>query len=103
MTAPVARPRLSHVGPVTKTTTAHLHHLSSSVSPVIPLPDRMTVIAIRKLGGPDVLTPELRSLPRPAAGEIPFKVAAAGVNPPDVMQVHGPLPTAAKRRRHSRL
>jgi NADPH2:quinone reductase len=50
---------------------------------MIPLPDRMTVIAIREPGGPDVLTPDLRPVPRPAAGEIVVKVAAAGVNRPD--------------------
>jgi NADPH:quinone reductase len=59
---------------------------------MILLPDRMTVIAIRKPGGPDVLTPELRPVPRPAAGEIVVKVAAAGVNRPDVMQRLGLYP-----------
>ena len=59
---------------------------------MIPLPDRMTVIAIREAGGPDVLTPELRPLPQPAAGEILVKVAAAGVNRPDVMQRMGLYP-----------
>ena len=59
---------------------------------MIPLPDRMTVIAIREPGGPDVLTPELRPVPRPAAGEIVVKVAAAGVNRPDVMQRMGLYP-----------
>jgi NADPH2:quinone reductase len=59
---------------------------------MIPLPDRMTVIAIREPGGPDVLTPELRPVPRPATGEIVVKVAAAGVNRPDVMQRLGLYP-----------
>src|SRR6516165_3611065 len=59
---------------------------------MIPLPDRMTVIAIRKPGDPDVLMPELRSVPLPAAGEILVKVAAAGVNRPDVMQRMGLYP-----------
>ena len=59
---------------------------------MIPLPDRMTVIAIRKPGDPDVLIPELRSVPRSAAGEILVKVAAAGVNRPDVMQRMGLYP-----------
>ena len=68
---------------------------------MIPLPDRMTVIAIRKPGDPDVLTPELRPVPRPATGEVLVKVAAAGVNRPDVMQRIGTLPTAARRDRYS--
>jgi putative PIG3 family NAD(P)H quinone oxidoreductase len=59
---------------------------------MIPLPERMTVIAIRKPGGPEVLTPELRPVPRPAAGEILVKVAAAGVNRPDIMQRMGLYP-----------
>src|SRR5689334_20455606 len=56
------------------------------------LPDRMTVIAIRSPGGPDVLVPEQRPTPAPAAGEILVKVAAAGVNRPDVMQRMGLYP-----------
>ena len=55
-------------------------------------PDRMTVIAIRSPGGPDVLVPEQRPTPAPAAGEILVKVAAAGVNRPDVMQRMGLYP-----------
>ena len=56
------------------------------------LPDRMTVIAIRSPGGPDVLVPEQRPTPTPGAGEILVKVAAAGVNRPDVMQRMGLYP-----------
>ena len=56
------------------------------------LPGRMTVIAIRSPGGPDVLAPEQRPTPRPGAGEILVKVAAAGVNRPDVMQRMGLYP-----------
>ncbi|MGO9046594.1 MAG: NAD(P)H-quinone oxidoreductase [Xanthobacteraceae bacterium] len=56
------------------------------------LPDRMTVIAIRQPGGPEVLTPESRPVPKPGAGEILIKIAAAGVNRPDVMQRMGLYP-----------
>jgi NADPH:quinone reductase len=56
------------------------------------LPDRMTVIAIRSPGGPDVMVPEQRPTPTPGAGEILVKVAAAGVNRPDVMQRMGLYP-----------
>jgi len=52
----------------------------------------MTVIAIRSPGGPDVLTAEQRPVPSPGAGEILIKVAAAGVNRPDVMQRMGLYP-----------
>jgi len=58
----------------------------------MPLPEQMTVIAIEKPGAPDVLVPERRPLPKPAAGEILVKVAAAGVNRPDVMQRMGLYP-----------
>jgi NADPH:quinone reductase len=56
------------------------------------LPAQMTVIAIRAAGGPEVLVPELRPLPQPAEGEVLVKVAAAGVNRPDVMQRQGLYP-----------
>lgn len=56
------------------------------------LPDRMTAIAIRAPGGPEVLTAESRPLPKPGADQILVKVAAAGVNRPDVMQRMGHYP-----------
>ena len=56
------------------------------------LPERMTVIAISQPGGPEVLAAESRPLPQPEAGEILVKVAAAGVNRPDVMQRMGLYP-----------
>lgn len=56
------------------------------------LPAQMTVIAIRAPGGPDMLVPEQRPLPQPAEGEVLVKVAAAGVNRPDVMQRQGLYP-----------
>ncbi len=57
-----------------------------------PLPSRMTVIGIREAGGPDVLVAEQRPVPAPGPGEILVKVAAAGVNRPDVMQRKGQYP-----------
>jgi putative PIG3 family NAD(P)H quinone oxidoreductase len=57
-----------------------------------PLPSRMTVIGIRAPGGPEVLVPEERPVPAPGAGEVLVKVAAAGVNRPDVMQRQGSYP-----------
>jgi NADPH2:quinone reductase len=56
------------------------------------LPPHMTVIAIRTAGGPEVLVPEQRPVPTPGDGEILVKVAAAGVNRPDVMQRKGLYP-----------
>ncbi|HEY4204631.1 MAG TPA: NAD(P)H-quinone oxidoreductase [Xanthobacteraceae bacterium] len=56
------------------------------------LPAQMTVIGISKPGGPEVLIPESRAVPVPGAGEILIKVAAAGVNRPDVAQRSGSYP-----------
>jgi len=56
------------------------------------LPTRMIAIGIKSPGGPQVLVPEERPVPQPAAGEILVKVAAAGVNRPDVMQRMGFYP-----------
>src|SRR5258708_37463542 len=56
------------------------------------LPAQMTVIAIRAAGGPEMLVPEQRPLPQLADGEVLVKVAAAGVNRPDVMQRRGLYP-----------
>ena len=56
------------------------------------LPEIMTAIAISGLGGPEVLKAEERPLPRPADGEVLVKVAAAGVNRPDVLQRLGLYP-----------
>src|SRR5438552_16619007 len=56
------------------------------------LPAQMTVVGISKPGGPEVLLPEIRSVPLPGPGEILVKVAAAGVNRPDVAQRSGAYP-----------
>jgi putative PIG3 family NAD(P)H quinone oxidoreductase len=56
------------------------------------LPARMTAIAIRAPGGPEMLVPEERPTPKPGTGEVLVKVAAAGVNRPDVMQRRGRYP-----------
>jgi NADPH:quinone reductase len=56
------------------------------------LPAEMTAIAIRAPGGPEMLVPERRPLPPLAEGEVLVKVAAAGVNRPDVMQRQGLYP-----------
>jgi NADPH2:quinone reductase len=52
----------------------------------------MTVIGISKPGGPEVLLPETRAVPAPGPNEILIKVAAAGINRPDVAQRSGSYP-----------
>jgi NADPH2:quinone reductase len=52
----------------------------------------MKCIEISKPGGPEVLVPAERPTPAPKANEILIKVAAAGVNRPDVLQRMGHYP-----------
>ncbi len=63
----------------------------------MPLPDKMHAVEIAKPGGPEVLVPASRPLPAPKPREILVKVAAAGVNRPDVLQRMGlyPVPSDA--------
>ena len=56
------------------------------------LPETMTAIAISVPGGPEVLKPETRPVPQPGVGEVLIRVAAAGVNRPDVLQRMGFYP-----------
>jgi len=61
------------------------------------LPQTMRVVEINTFGGPEVLEPGERPVPSPGPGEVLIKVAAAGVNRPDVMQRTGnyPVPPGA--------
>jgi putative PIG3 family NAD(P)H quinone oxidoreductase len=52
----------------------------------------MTAIEIARPGPPEVLVPTLRPTPTPSDGEVLIKVAAAGVNRPDIMQRLGNYP-----------
>ena len=56
------------------------------------IPARMTAIGIREPGGPEVLVPQERAGAAAGRGEMLVKVAAAGVNRPDVMQRKGLYP-----------
>jgi len=60
--------------------------------PTSHLPTSMTCIAIHEPGGPEVLVPRQQPMPSPAEGEILVKVAAAGVNRPDILQRKGLYP-----------
>lgn len=59
------------------------------------LPETMTCIEIRQPGGPEALVPGVRPLPRPEPGEVLIRVAAAGINRPDVIQRQGHYPPPA--------
>jgi putative PIG3 family NAD(P)H quinone oxidoreductase len=56
------------------------------------LPQTMLAIDPEKPGGPEVLVPVERPVPRPGPGEVLIRVAAAGVNRPEVMQRMGMYP-----------
>lgn len=56
------------------------------------IPTTMAAIDPAGPGGPEVLVPVERPVPVPAAGEVLVRVAAAGVNRPDVMQRLGQYP-----------
>jgi NADPH2:quinone reductase len=59
---------------------------------VTEIPATMIAIAISEHGGPDVLKPGERPVPKPGPGQILIKVEAAGVNRPDVAQRLGRYP-----------
>ena len=56
------------------------------------IPDVMRVVEIAAPGGPEQLRLASRPTPKPAKGEVLVKVAAAGVNRPDVLQRMGLYP-----------
>lgn len=56
------------------------------------IPKSMTAIEIPEPGGPEALVPCTRPVPQPGEGELLIKVAAAGVNRPDVLQRKGGYP-----------
>jgi NADPH:quinone reductase len=56
------------------------------------IPDSMTAIEISTPGGPEVLKPCQRAVPVPGEGELLVRVAASGVNRPDVVQRMGLYP-----------
>ena len=58
----------------------------------MPLPSTMKVVEISAPGAPEVLKPAERPVPQPKDGEVLVKVAAAGVNGPDIMQRKGLYP-----------
>lgn len=59
------------------------------------LPATMQAVEISAPGGPEVLKPVTRPLPVPKPHEVLIKVAAAGINGPDIMQRKGLYPAPA--------
>lgn len=56
------------------------------------LPQEINVVEMSAAGGPEVLVPGRRPLPKPSASQVLIEVAAAGVNGPDLMQRKGLYP-----------
>ncbi|MGE0613372.1 MAG: NAD(P)H-quinone oxidoreductase [Hyphomicrobiales bacterium] len=56
------------------------------------MPKQMTAIGIASPGGPEVLQPVTLPVPQPGKGQLLVKVAAAGINRPDVLQRTGAYP-----------
>jgi len=56
------------------------------------IPATMKAIDPATAGGPEVLVPSERPVPLPGRGEVLIRVAAAGVNRPDVLQRKGAYP-----------
>ncbi|MBM7404473.1 MULTISPECIES: NAD(P)H-quinone oxidoreductase [Sphingomonas] len=56
------------------------------------IPGTMIAIDPEVAGGPEVLVPVERPVPQPAPGEVLIRVAAAGVNRPDLLQRAGNYP-----------
>src|SRR5437879_13313816 len=59
------------------------------------IPRTMTAVEIREPGPPQVLHAVQRAVPEPGAAEVLIRVAAAGVNRPDVLQRKGLYPPPA--------
>ena len=71
----------------------------SQTDPVF-IPAKMTAVEIQGKGGPEVLVAGIVDTPRAGPGQILIKVAAAGVNRPDIQQRIGAYPPPAG---HSKL
>jgi NADPH2:quinone reductase len=64
--------------------------MTRSIETTIPL--EMTAIVAARPGGPEVLSGERIETPVPRAGEVLIRVAAAGINAPDLAQRRGAYP-----------
>jgi NADPH2:quinone reductase len=56
------------------------------------VPTTMTAIELKEPGGPEMLVPGKRPVPKPGKGEVLIKVEAAAINRPDVLQRQGKYP-----------
>jgi NADPH:quinone reductase len=68
------------------------HARRLSIRRGVDIPGKMQAIEIAQPGGPEVLRLVERPVPKPGPGEVLVKVAAAGINRPDVLQRMGLYP-----------
>jgi NADPH:quinone reductase len=66
--------------------------LSTLDQDMTPTPESMRYIEIAEPGGPEVLRLASGTVPRPGAGEVLVRVAAAGINRADLLQRQGHYP-----------
>ena len=66
--------------------------MNPSAQPVPDLPTQMRHIGVAEPGGPEVLRIQTGPIPQPRSDEVLIKVAASGVNRPDVQQRKGLYP-----------
>ncbi len=66
--------------------------MNPSAQPVPDLPTQMRHIGVAEPGGPEVLRVQTGLMPQPRPDEVLIKVAASGVNRPDVQQRKGLYP-----------
>lgn len=66
--------------------------MNPTAQPVPNLPTQMRHIGVAEPGGPEVLRIQTGPIPQPRSDEVLIKVAAAGVNRPDVQQRKGLYP-----------
>jgi NADPH:quinone reductase-like Zn-dependent oxidoreductase len=75
-------------------------NLSGANSCMTNLPKNMVAIELSAPGGPEMLHPQTVALPELRPGEVLIRVAAAGINAPDLQQRRGrydPPPGASLR------
>jgi NADPH2:quinone reductase len=90
--SPLSRPVLLGNGPLLLWVPERLQEANLQEPTMPSAPPTMNAVAITTPGGPEVLKLTELPTPRPGAGQLLVKVAAAGVNRPDVAQRAGSYP-----------
>jgi NADPH2:quinone reductase len=70
----------------------NIKFLVSNEDAMTNLPETMNCVEVKEPGGPEALVPAIRPVPEAGEGEVLIKVAAAGINGPDIYQRKGLYP-----------